>query len=47
MHAGLSLTIDEHLRNETFALELSSRTEVFREGLSAFKEKRKPKFQGR
>jgi len=47
MHAGSSLTIDEHLRNEAFALELSSRTEDFREGLSAFKEKRKPKFQGR
>ena len=47
VHAGESLTIDEHLRNEAFALELSSRTEDFREGLSAFKEKRPPNFQGR
>jgi 2-(1,2-epoxy-1,2-dihydrophenyl)acetyl-CoA isomerase len=47
MHAGASLTIDEHLRNEAFALELSSRTEDFREGLSAFKDKRNPDFKGR
>src|SRR4051794_16702303 len=47
MHAGASLTLDEHLRNEAFALELSSRTEDFREGLAAFKDKRKPGFQGR
>jgi 2-(1,2-epoxy-1,2-dihydrophenyl)acetyl-CoA isomerase len=47
MHAGGSLTIDEHLRNEAFALELSSRTDDFREGLAAFKDKRKPRFQGR
>jgi len=47
MHAGASVTLDEHLRNEAFALELSSRTEDFREGLTAFKEKRGPNFQGR
>jgi 2-(1,2-epoxy-1,2-dihydrophenyl)acetyl-CoA isomerase len=47
MHAGASLTLDEHLRNEAFALELSSRTEDFREGLAAFKDKRPPRFQGR
>jgi 2-(1,2-epoxy-1,2-dihydrophenyl)acetyl-CoA isomerase len=47
MHAGASLTVDEHLRNEAFALELSSRTEDFREGLSAFKDKRPPEFKGR
>jgi len=47
MHAGASLTLDEHLRNEAFALELSSRTEDFREGLTAFKDKRGPNFQGR
>jgi 2-(1,2-epoxy-1,2-dihydrophenyl)acetyl-CoA isomerase len=47
MHAGASLTLEEHLRNEAFAIELSSRTEDFREGLTAFKDKRPPKFQGR
>jgi len=47
MHAGASLTLEEHLRNEAFALELSSRTDDFREGITAFKDKRPPKFQGR
>ena len=47
MHAGASLTVEEHLRNEAFALELSSRTDDFREGLTAFKEKRPPNFEGR
>lgn len=47
MHAGASLTLEQHLRNEAFALELSSRTEDFREGLTAFKDKRPPNFQGR
>jgi 2-(1,2-epoxy-1,2-dihydrophenyl)acetyl-CoA isomerase len=47
MHAGASLTLEEHLRNEAFALELSSRTEDFREGLAAFKDKRPPDFKGR
>ena len=47
MHAGASTTLEEHLRNEAFALELSSRTEDFREGLTAFKEKRAPRFHGR
>jgi 2-(1,2-epoxy-1,2-dihydrophenyl)acetyl-CoA isomerase len=47
MHAGASLTLEEHLRNEAFALELSSRTDDFREGLAAFKDKRPPNFQGR
>jgi 2-(1,2-epoxy-1,2-dihydrophenyl)acetyl-CoA isomerase len=47
LHAGQSLTLDEHLRNEAFAMELSSRSEDFREGLAAFKEKRPPEFRGR
>jgi 2-(1,2-epoxy-1,2-dihydrophenyl)acetyl-CoA isomerase len=40
-------TLDAHLREEAFAMELSSRSEDFREGLQAFIEKRDPKFTGR
>jgi 2-(1,2-epoxy-1,2-dihydrophenyl)acetyl-CoA isomerase len=47
LHAGQSATIVEQLQNEALALEMSSRSEDFREGLTAFKEKRSPKFGGR
>src|SRR3954469_6040489 len=47
MHTGASVSLDQQLRNEAFALELSSRSEDFREGLAAFKEKRDPDFRGR
>lgn len=47
LHAGSTATLDEHLRNEGFAMELSSRSEDFRAGLAAFKEKRPPRFEGR
>jgi len=47
LHAGAALPLDQQLRNEAFALELSSRSEDFREGLAAFKEKRNPNFNGR
>jgi 2-(1,2-epoxy-1,2-dihydrophenyl)acetyl-CoA isomerase len=47
LHAGASLPLEEHLRNEGFAMELSSRSEDFREGLGAFKDRRDPDFQGR
>jgi 2-(1,2-epoxy-1,2-dihydrophenyl)acetyl-CoA isomerase len=39
--------VADQLRNEAFALELSSRSEDFREGLTAFREKRDPDFGGR
>jgi 2-(1,2-epoxy-1,2-dihydrophenyl)acetyl-CoA isomerase len=45
--SGTTATIDEQLHNEALALELSSRSEDFREGLGAFKDKRPPDFTGR
>jgi 2-(1,2-epoxy-1,2-dihydrophenyl)acetyl-CoA isomerase len=47
LHRGSSLSLEEHLREEAFAMELSSRSEDFREGLAAFAEKRGPRFTGR
>jgi len=47
LHSGTGLDLDRHLQNEAMALELSSRSEDFREGLAAFKEKRDARFQGR
>jgi len=47
LHAGRDASLDQHLRNEAFAMELSSRSEDFREGFAAFREKRDPKFTGR
>lgn len=47
VHQGEARALDAHLADEAFALELSSRSEDFREGLSAFKEKRDPQFKGR
>ncbi|MDX6401477.1 MAG: 2-(1,2-epoxy,2-dihydrophenyl)acetyl-CoA isomerase [Gaiellaceae bacterium] len=40
-------SLDHHLRDEAFAMELSSRSEDFKEGLKAFTEKRDPRFAGR
>lgn len=47
LHEAEAGLLDDQLRREAFALELSSRSEDFREGLAAFKEKRAPKFSGR
>lgn len=47
LHSGTTTPLDDHLRNEAFAMELSSRSEDFREGLAAFAEKRPPNFRGR
>jgi len=44
---GASLPLDAHLRDEAFGVELSSRSEDFREGMAAFTEKRPPRFIGR
>ena len=47
LHAGTGLSLEQHLANEAFAMELSSRTEDFREGMTAFKDRRPPSFEGR
>ena len=47
LHAGASADLPTHLRNEAFSLELSSRSEDFREGLASFREKRPPTYDGR
>jgi 2-(1,2-epoxy-1,2-dihydrophenyl)acetyl-CoA isomerase len=44
---GAASSLPEHLPNEAFAMELSSRSEDFREGMAAFREKRAPHFGGR
>jgi 2-(1,2-epoxy-1,2-dihydrophenyl)acetyl-CoA isomerase len=47
MHSGRGAPLEAHLRNEAFAMELSSRSEDFREGIAAFAQKRPPAFTGR
>jgi 2-(1,2-epoxy-1,2-dihydrophenyl)acetyl-CoA isomerase len=47
LHESAGVGLEQQLPNEAFALELSSRTEDFREGLAAFREKREPRFGGR
>jgi 2-(1,2-epoxy-1,2-dihydrophenyl)acetyl-CoA isomerase len=47
LHQGHSASLGDQLANEAFALELSSRTDDFREGIAAFREKRSPEFRGR
>jgi 2-(1,2-epoxy-1,2-dihydrophenyl)acetyl-CoA isomerase len=47
LHTASSVPLEEHLRHEAFALELTSRSEDFREGLAALREKRAPEFGGR
>jgi 2-(1,2-epoxy-1,2-dihydrophenyl)acetyl-CoA isomerase len=47
LYEGANTTLQQQLANEAFALELSSRTEDFREGLNAMREKRPPRFGGR
>jgi 2-(1,2-epoxy-1,2-dihydrophenyl)acetyl-CoA isomerase len=47
LNAGMALDLRSHLADEAFALEVSSRSSDFREGLRAFTEKRAPEFEGR
>lgn len=47
LHSGQTASLDHHLRDEAFAMELSSRSEDFKEGLAAFREKRSPEYRGR
>jgi 2-(1,2-epoxy-1,2-dihydrophenyl)acetyl-CoA isomerase len=47
LYAGANASLDDQLRNEGFAMELSSRSEDFKEGLAAFSDRRSPRFTGR
>ena len=47
MARSLELPLDQAMEVEAFALELSSGSLDFKEGLKAFREKRDPKFEGR
>ena len=47
VHRGTAKVFDEHLADEAFAMELSSRADDFKEGIAAMMEKRDPRFSGR
>jgi 2-(1,2-epoxy-1,2-dihydrophenyl)acetyl-CoA isomerase len=47
LHAGRGASLEAHLHHEAFAMELSSRSEDFREGMAAFVQKRPAAFTGR
>jgi 2-(1,2-epoxy-1,2-dihydrophenyl)acetyl-CoA isomerase len=47
IRSSLELPLTEALAKEALALELSSRSDDFREGLAAFKERREPAYKGR
>jgi 2-(1,2-epoxy-1,2-dihydrophenyl)acetyl-CoA isomerase len=46
LHRSLETGLVEAMQGEAFALELSSRTADFKEGLLAFKERRAARFEG-
>ncbi len=47
IRTGQSSTLEQAMTQELYALELSSRTKDFKEGLAAFQERRTPDFNGR
>jgi 2-(1,2-epoxy-1,2-dihydrophenyl)acetyl-CoA isomerase len=47
LSASAGAELEAQLANEAFALELSSRSDDFREGIAAFRDKRAPRFVGR
>jgi 2-(1,2-epoxy-1,2-dihydrophenyl)acetyl-CoA isomerase len=47
INGSLASGLVEAMEREVSALELSSRTKDFREGLASFKERRSPEYQGR
>lgn len=46
-HRGRAAHLEDQLRDEAFGLELSARSEDFREGLAALRDRRPPDFKGR
>jgi 2-(1,2-epoxy-1,2-dihydrophenyl)acetyl-CoA isomerase len=47
LNFGQHATLSQSMTQELFNLELSCRTNDFKEGLEAFRQRRTPKFQGR
>jgi 2-(1,2-epoxy-1,2-dihydrophenyl)acetyl-CoA isomerase len=47
LHRSLELPLDQAMELEVLALELASRSADFKEGLTAFQERRQPRFEGR
>jgi 2-(1,2-epoxy-1,2-dihydrophenyl)acetyl-CoA isomerase len=47
VHRGITVELEPHLADEGFAMELSSRTDDFREYAKARRDKRDPDFKGR